>query len=472
MNLPVVIGLAALLMGGTASAQPAAAQALRPDQARFRDLYKELVETNTTLSAGDCTVAAGKMAARLRAAGYPDADLHLFTAPDHPKEGGLVAVLHGSDPSAKAILLLAHIDVVEAKREDWARDPFTLVEEGGYFYGRGASDDKAMASIAVDTLIRFRQEGFKPRRDVKIALTCGEETASAFNGASWLATHERQLIDAEFALNEGAGGRLDAGGKPIALNIQAGEKFPQDYKLDVVNPGGHSSRPVKNNAIYHLAEGLVRLSQYDFPVRANDTTRAYFQRMSKLVGGDMGSAMAAFAANPADAKAAAAIEADPSFNGMLHTTCVATMLNAGHATNALPQHAQANVNCRIFPGESVEDVQAVLHRVVDDPEIRITAPGRRSGVAPPPPLNPRVTGPIEQVAAKMWPGVPVIPLLQPGATDAAFLAPVGIPTYGVTGMFSDPDGNGVHGLNERIRVKSLYDGRDFLYALTKIYAGS
>jgi acetylornithine deacetylase/succinyl-diaminopimelate desuccinylase-like protein len=460
--------LALMLSPSIAAAQPAAP---RPDQAAFRALYKELVETNTELSDGSCTLAAEKMANRLKAAGYPDADIHLFQAPDHPKEGGLVAVLHGSDPAARPILLLAHIDVVEAKRADWRRDPFTLVEENGYFYGRGASDDKAEASVWVDTLIRFKQEGFKPRRDVKMALTCGEETASAFNGAGYLATHERRLIDAAFALNEGAGGRLDATGKPIALNIEAGEKFPQDYQLEVTNPGGHSSRPTKDNAIYHLAAALTRISQYEFPIEFTDASRTYLTRMAPIVGGEMGAAMAALAKNPEDAKAAAIVTADPGYNGMLHTTCVATMLQAGHATNALPQRADANVNCRIFPGTTTEQVNAVLTRLVADPEVKVTAKGARSEVTKaPPPLTPQIMGPITKEAAKIWPGTPIIPVLTAGATDGAFLSPVGIPTYGVTGMFGDPDGNGVHGLNERIRVTSLYNGRDFLYALVKDYA--
>ncbi|MDE2355745.1 MAG: M20/M25/M40 family metallo-hydrolase [Alphaproteobacteria bacterium] len=467
--------MAAALVAATGLAGHAAwaadAVSPRPDQLAFRALYKELVETNTELSDGDCTLAARRMADHLRAAGFAEADLHPFVAPGHPKEGGLVAILHGDDPKARPMLLLAHIDVVEAKRADWTRDPFTLVEENGYFYGRGASDDKAEAAVWVDTLSRLKAEGFKPRRDIKMALTCGEETASAFNGASYLASHERALIDAAFALNEGAGGRLDAEGRPIALNVQAGEKFPQDYELVVTNPGGHSSRPTPDNAIYHLAAGLLRISQYQFPVETTDSSRAFFMAMSPLVGGQMGAAMKAVATDPHDAEAAKEVESDPGYNGMLHTTCVATMLQGGHATNALPQRAMANVNCRIFPGTTPEEVQQTLISLVDDPKISITMPDHRSEVMKAaPPLTPQIMGPITTVAARIWPGVPVIPVLQPGATDGAFLTPVGIPTYGVTGMFGDPDGNGVHGLNERIRVSSLYKGRDFLFDLVKIYA--
>lgn len=450
-------------------AVPAAAQTLRPDQVQFRALYKELVETNTTLSSGDCTLAAQKIAAHLKQAGYRDADLHRFASPGHPKEGGLVAVLHGSDPKAKAILLLGHLDVVEARRVDWTRDPFTLIEENGYFYGRGTSDMKAQVASWVDTMVRLKEEGFKHRRGIKMALTCGEETASAFNGADYLATHERDLIDAAFALNEGGGGFLDASGKPLAMTIQATEKFPQDYQLEVTNPGGHSSRPVPNNAIYHLAAGLMKISAYQFPFQASDITRQYFGKMAPQVGGEMGKAMTAFANR--EMSAAKILSTDPSYNSVLHTTCIATMLSGGHATNALPQRADANINCRIFPGNSVDEVRAKLQELVADPEIKVTASGKRSEVPKgPQPLTPKVVKPVETVTAKMWPGVPVVPFMSAGATDGAFLTPAGIPTYGVSGMFRDPDGNGVHGLNERLRVKSLYDGRDFLYQVVKIYA--
>lgn len=449
---------------------PAAAQT-GPGQARFRALYKELVETNTTLSAGDCTLLAGKIAAHLKTAGYPDANLHLFTAPGLPKEGGLVAMLPGSDPHLKAVLLLGHIDVVEARREDWTRDPFTLIEEDGYFYGRGTADMKAQVAAWVDTMMRFKEEGFKNRRTVKMALTCGEETSTAFNGASWLSTHERDLIDAEFALNEGGGGRLDANGKPLMMTIQAAEKFPQNYKLEVTNPGGHSSRPMPDNAIYRLAAGLTKVSAYAFPVQASDITRQYFAKMAPKRGGEVGAAMAAFAKNPTDQKAAALLQTDPNANAILHTTCVATLLNAGHANNALPQRADANINCRIFPGTTPDQVRATLQEVVADPQIKVTLVDKRSEVPKgPQPLNPKVFGPVERLVAKMWPGIPVTPAMSAGATDGAFLTPAGIPTYGVSGMFGDPDGNGAHGLNERMRVKSVYQGRDFLYEVVKIYA--
>jgi acetylornithine deacetylase/succinyl-diaminopimelate desuccinylase-like protein len=460
------ITAASLAFATSAAAQPAGGETA------FRAIYKELVETNTTLSAGSCTLAAERMAARLKAAGFRDEDLHIVPAPGKPKEGSLVAVLPGTDAKAKAILLLAHIDVVEANRADWERDPFTLVEEDGFFYARGVSDDKAQAAVWVDTLIRFRQEGFKPRRTIKMALTCGEETAGAFNGAEYLVNQRRDLIDAEFALNEGAGGLLDAQGKPVALNIQAGEKFPQNYRLEVTNPGGHSSRPVKENAIYRLADAMVKIRAYDFPVQANDATRGYFGAMAKLVGPDEGAAaMAAFAANSADAQAATALAgASPAYNAILRTTCVATLLDGGHATNALPQRAGANVNCRIFPGTSAEDIRQALERIVGDPQVKVTTLETRSPTAPPPPLTERIMGPARKIAAQVFPGVPLVPVMAAGGTDGAFLTPAGIPTYGITGFFADTEGSRAHGLNERIRVKSVMDGRNFLYRLVKAYA--
>jgi acetylornithine deacetylase/succinyl-diaminopimelate desuccinylase-like protein len=463
--------LAAACLALTITTGPAAqAEGLRPDQTAFREIYRELVETNTTLSAGNCTEAAEKMAARLRAAGYPDSDLHLFSTPEHPKEGGLVAILPGTDAQARPILLLAHIDVVEARREDWERDPFKLVEEGDYFYARGALDDKSMAATWVDTLIRLRGERTKPRRTMKMALTCGEETNGAFNGAEYLVKEKRDLIDAAFALNEGAWGMLDASGKRVMMGVQAGEKTSQNFRLEVTNPGGHSSRPVKNNAIYHLAAALTRIEHYEFPIKLNDTTRIYFSRMARIVGGEVGASMTKLVADPTDAAAAAKVAEDPTWNGMLHTTCVATMLDAGHATNALPQRARANVNCRIYPGESPESVRQVLEKVAADSAVKVSTLETRGPPSVVPPLTREIMAPIEKVSARFYPGVPVLPILQPGATDGQFLSPAGIPTYGINGLFLDPDLGGIHGLNERVRVQSLYDGRDFLYELVKIYA--
>src|SRR6516162_4754263 len=325
LSVKYYFAVAAVLICVRAAAEPPRDTA---GEQRFRELYKELVETNTTLSAGSCTLAAARMAARLKAAGIPDIDLHPFAAPDHPKEGGLVAVYPGRDPQLKAILLLAHLDVVEAKREDWTRDPFTLVEENGSFYARGAMDDKAEAAIWVDLLIRYKSENYRPLRTLKVALTWGE---------------------------------LDASGQKVSLDVEAGEKFPQNYVLEVTNPGGHSSRPVKNNAIYHLAAALTRIAAYDFPVQFNEANRAYFSGMEKIQAAKgetaVANAMTAFLRDPNDSTAIDLVAAkDPGWNGTLRTTCVATMLDAGHATNALPQRARANVNCRIFPGVSVAAV--------------------------------------------------------------------------------------------------------------------
>jgi acetylornithine deacetylase/succinyl-diaminopimelate desuccinylase-like protein len=468
----IVMGMA---MANVMTAPIAQAGDSAQGEQQFRSVYQELVETNTTLSAGSCTLAAERMAARLKSAGFTDADLHPFAAPDHPKEGGLVAIYPGRDPHLKALLLLAHIDVVEAKREDWVRDPFKLIEENGNFYARGALDDKAEASIWVDTFMRLKQEKFKPRRTLKLALTCGEETSGAFNGAEWLAANRRDLIDAAFALNEGAAGELDAAGKRVALEIQAGEKLPQNYRLEVTNPGGHSSRPVKDNAIYRLAAALGRLSTYEFPAQFTDGNRGYFTGMAKIEAAKgntaIAAAMNAFLRDPTDTAALALVSAkDPSWNATLRTTCVATMLDAGHATNALPQRARANINCRIFPGVSTESVADKLRELVADPEVKVITLETRGPSSPPPPLTPTLLRPIEKLAAEFWPGVPVLPILQPGATDGAFLNAAGIPTYGFEPVFVGPDLGHIHGLNEYVGVQSLLDGRAFLYRLVKIYA--
>ena len=360
--------LASLAFCASAIGAPAAAADGAAD-AQFRELYRELVETNTTLSAGSCTRAADRMAARLKSAGFTDADLYLFAGPDHPQEGGLVAIYPGGDRHLKAILLLAHLDVVEAKRDDWVRDPFTLVEENGNFYARGALDDKAEAAIWVDTLVRLKREGFRPRRTLKLALTCGEETSGAFNGAEWLVNNKRDLIDAAFAVNEGAVGEVGVDGRRIALEIQAGEKTSQNFRLEVTNPGGHSSRPVKNNAIYRLAAALTRIAAYEFPPQFTDGNRAYFAGLAKIEAAkgeaEIAAAMTGFLKDPNDARSIALVAAsDPTWNATLRTTCVATLLDAGHATNALPQRARANINCRIFPGVTQEVVRRQLESLV------------------------------------------------------------------------------------------------------------
>jgi len=442
---------------------------------RFRETYKELVETDTSLSAGSCTLAAERMAARLSSAGFPDGDLHLFTAPGHQNEGGLVAVYPGREPEAKAILLLAHLDVVEAKREDWTRDPFKLVEENGNFYARGAVDDKAEAAIWVDTLVRFREEGYRPRRTLKLALTCGEETSGAFNGAQWLAENRRELIDAAFAVNEGGGGELDAEGHRLANEVEAAQKTFQNFRLEVTNPGGHSSVPRKDNAIYQLAGALKRIEAYTFPAQLIDANRGYFTGMAMVERAKghtaVADAMDALVRNPNDEPAIAAVSAkDPGWNSTLRTTCVATTLDAGHATNALPQRARANVNCRIFPGVARESVRAKLEEVVADPAVRVTALESGAPSPPPPPLTAEVLGPVQKLTAQFWPRVPVLPFLLQGASDSLYLNAAGIPTYGIEPLFLGPDFGNVHGLNEYVGVQSLMECRDFLYRLVKIYA--
>jgi acetylornithine deacetylase/succinyl-diaminopimelate desuccinylase-like protein len=459
-----------LLLAATSGAPAQVSQALRPDQAAFREIFKELVETNTTLSSGSCTLAAERMAARLKAAGFADGQLTLFSAPDHQKEGGLVAVYPGTSTTIKPLLLIAHIDVVEAKREDCERDPFTLFEENGYFYARGTSDTKALAATWVDTLIRFKQQGYAPKRTVKVALTCGEETNGAFNGIEWLAANRRALIDAEFALNEGGGGDSDGKGKVIGQSVQIGEKTFANFRIETRNPGGHSSVPVRDNAIYQLSRALLKIDEHEFPLEMTDTTRRYFKDAGSARNDAVGKAMVALASNPRDVKAEAIVNTDRFLHSNLRTTCVATLLDGGHAPNALPQRAGANVNCRIFPGHAIDDIRRELLQVIGDPGVTVTAlpPVRPS--PPAPPLSEPVIGPMQKLANKYWPGIPVIPAMSNGYTDATFLGSVGIPTYGVPGMWGDPDGNGVHGLNERMEARAVYVGRDYLFDLVKAYA--
>ena len=465
----ILLGTAlAASLAGLATAQTGG---LRPDRQEFRGLYKELVETNTTLSAGSCTLAAERMAVRLRAAGIPESQITLFSVPEHPKDGGLVVVYPGTSKTLKPLLLLAHIDVVEANRADWVRDPFTLIEEDGYFYARGSFDDKAQAAIYTDTLIRFAKTGYKPKRTVKLALTCGEETSGAFNGAAWLAENKRELIDAEFAINEGGGGRSDGNGKLLVQTVQVGEKAYQDFTLTVTNPGGHSSAPIRDNAIYAMSEAVLKVRDYTFPLQFNDTTRTFFTKAAALYPGEQGQAMAALAANPADTAAEAIVSRDKSMNSMLRTTCVATLMKGGHAQNALPQSVTANVNCRMFPGRTADETQAALEAAIGNPAIKVEQTVRGKPIAKQPPLDPKIIGPMERLAVKHFPGVPVIPAMSTGATDGLYLSAVGIPVYGIPGLWRDPDGNGTHGLNERIGVRSLYDGRDYIFDLVKLLAG-
>lgn len=453
---------------------PVAAIAAKPpsaDEAAFRALYKQLVEINTTLSVGSCTNAAEAMRARLKAAGLADADMSILAPPERPKDGALIAYYPGTDAKAEPILLLAHLDVVEARREDWERDPFTLVEEGGFFYARGASDDKAMAAVFTDSLIRYKAEGFKPRRGIKLALTCGEETSDTFNSVEWLMRTHPEALKAAFVINEGAGGELNARGEPVALQVQAGEKVYQDFHLEITNPGGHSSRPVKDNAVVQLAGAVERIGAYQFPLRPNPVTRAYFQRQAELSEPALARDMQAVLADPPDEQAAQRLWArNPGWNGMLRTTCTPTMIDGGHAPNALPQRARANVNCRILPGEGVATVKAKLAELIADDRIALSLVGESGIDSKPPELTPAILDPVRKVAQRVWPGVAIVPTQATGATDGRFLNVAGIPTYGISGMFHDAEGSRAHGLNERIRVKSLMDGRRFLHELVRIYA--
>lgn len=449
---------------------------LSAEQKQLRSIYQELVEINTTDSVGSCTNAAKAMAARLKKAGYSDADMQIVIPPGDARKGNLVARLKASDveqaglkaESKKPLLLLAHIDVVEAKREDWIRDPFKLVEENGFFYARGASDDKAMASVFVANMIRYKQEKLKSKRDIIMALTCDEELVPAkYNGVEYLLKNHRNLIDAEIAINEGGGGSLDKNGKPVRHGIQAGEKIFQTFSLEVTNKGGHSSVPRKDNAIYQLADGLSRLGKFDFPFRLTPTTRGFFETMSTLESGQLAADMKGILREPVDTDALARLSATtPFYNASLRTTCVATMVNAGHAANALPQRAQANVNCRILPGETVEQTLATITKVLADDAIKVTPVGVAT-VSPAQPLHPELMKAVTDLTAQMWPGIPVVPTMSPGGTDGRFLNNAGIWTYGVSGMFHYPEGSNAHGLNESLPVKSLYEGQQFLYELAK-----
>jgi acetylornithine deacetylase/succinyl-diaminopimelate desuccinylase-like protein len=455
----------------TASRQSAASKTARAGEAEFRALYKELVEINTTLSVGSCTEAANAMKAHLTAAGYAESQMQVIVPPEHPQDGNLVALLPGTDAKLKPVLLLAHIDVVEAKREDWVRDPFKLVEEDGFFYARGSGDDKAMAAVFADLMVRYKQENYRPKRGIKLALTCGEETPNVFNGVSYLVEKHRDLIDAAFALNEGGGGRYDQKtGVYRYVAVLAAEKVYQDFTLSTTNQGGHSARPTPDNAIYQLAHALDRVEAHQFKVEFSDTTRAYFEKFGAIEGGDKGADMIAAAKN-GDPAAIERLKKDPTSNAILRTNCVATQIQGGHAPNALPQHATANVNCRIFPGHGAEEIRQELIAAIADPAVKVEFQATPEKPGTTPPLSKEVMGPVEGLSRDMFPGVAVIPVMSAGATDGRFLTPAGIPTYGISGMLGDGATGNAHGLNERIRVQALLEGREFLYRLTKMYAG-
>jgi acetylornithine deacetylase/succinyl-diaminopimelate desuccinylase-like protein len=459
----------ALLLMTLAIASPALAQNAATGRAAFRDLYEEMVEIDSSPSTGSCTKVGQAAQRRLKAAGFSDADSELVIPPDKPDDGNLVAHIRAPGATRKGVLLLAHIDVVDARRADWERDPFTLIEENGYFYGRGAADDKAMAAVFLDLMVRLKGEsGFRPKRDLILALTCGEETSNRTNGVDYLLQHRRELIDAAFAINEGAGGLLSESGKPLALQIQAGEKIHQVYTLSVTNPGGHSSRPVPENAIYRLAVATQKLAQLAFPIEVTPVVREYFRITGPLLGGEIGTAMSAVARNPSDAAALGVLTHDPTYNAQLRTTCVATQLDGGHAANALPQRATLTVSCRVMQGTTPEQVQASLEKAVADTAVQVAIVKRRDG-SQAPMLTEEIMQPVRAVAAKLWPGVPVAPSMTAGATDGRFLMNAGIPTYGMSGMFGRSGESNAHGLNEKILVKSLYEGREFLEGIVRQY---
>ena len=445
------------------------AESLTAQQQLAFDIYKELVEINTVTETGDTARAAEAMAARLRAAGFAGSDIQVFTSA--ARKGNLVARLRGTG-ARKPILLLAHLDVVPARREDWSVDPFKLIEKDGYFYARGSIDDKFMAAAFVETLVRYKQEGYTPDRDIIVALETDEEILDRDAlGIQWLLKNHRELIDAEFALNEGGSVGLKKG-KPIRNSVQTSEKVSLSYKLEVSNRGGHSSLPTKDNAIYHLAEGLVRLSKFIFPFKLNETTRAYFERIAEFEGDQTAADIRSVISGHPDPASLSLVRlsANPAYNAQLRTTCVATMLEGGHAYNALPQVARAIINCRIMPGELVDEVKATLVQVLADDQISVTQIGEPV-LSAPSALQDEVMGAIEKVSAEFWPGTPIVPIMSAGATDGSYLRNAGIPTYGHSGLASDVDDVRIHGRDERVLVKSVFDGQEYLYRLVKVLSG-
>src|SRR5262245_61369206 len=449
--------------------EPAAAQTLTPQQQQAFDIYKELVEINTVTATGDTARAAEAMAARLRAAGFAGADVQVLLPA--PRKGNLVARLRGTG-ARKPILLLAHLDVVEARREDWSVDPFKLTEKDGYFYGRGSGDDKFMAAAFVANLIRYKRDGYQPDRDIIVALETDEEILDRDAlGIQWLLKNHRDLIDAEFALNEGGPVGLKHG-KPIRISVQTSEKISLSYQLEVKNRGGQRWLPRADNAIYRLAEGLVRLSKFSFPFKLNETTRAYFARTAELENEQIAADIRSVISSRPDPAALSLtrLSANPVYNAQLRTTCVATLLEGGHAYNALPQAAPATINCRLLPGEPVEEVTATLKRVLADDQISLTQIGEPV-LSAPSALHEEIMGTIAKLSAEFWPGAPIVPTMSAGATDGSYLRNAGIPTYGHSGLAGDVDDNRAHGRDERVLVKSFYAGQEYLYRLVKTLAG-
>ena len=459
-----VVGVVTLVVPAMLSAQAQQGAALSPNQQLAHDIYKQLVEINTVDSVGSTTVAANALAKRFVDAGFPASDI--FQGGPRPEKGNLVVRYHGSG-ARKPLLLLAHLDVVQALKSDWSADldPFVFTERDGYYYGRGSGDDKAMGSIFVANLLRFKKEGYVPDRDIILALTADEEGGGS-NGVRWLLANHKDLIDAAYALNEGGGGAL-RDGKPFINSVGAAEKVSANFTISTANRGGHSSVPRDDNAIYQLAQALTHVATYQFPVMLNEVTKAYFSKTAAIETPEMGAAMRAIVANPGDAKASATLSRDPRYRSMLRTTCVATMLSGGHARNALPQAATANVNCRMAPGHDPADVRAGLISAIGDTGVSVSR-GPAMEHASPSPLTPEVMGPIEKVTRDVFgPSVAVIPTMGTGATDSKYLRAAGIAGYGVSGLFGDPNDNRAHGKDERVLIKSYYDSQEFLYRLVK-----
>ena len=462
-----IAGVVALVWSaGTLRAQTS----LTADQQEARDIFRELIEINTTYKGGSTTPAARAIARRFRAAGFPDSDIAVI-GPAGDKDSSVIVRMPGKSRMLKPILLIAHLDVVEAAKEDWSVDPFRLTERDGFFYGRGSSDIKDGAATLAAALLRLKRNHLVPERTLILALTAGEEGGGGYNAMDWLLENHRQLIDAEYSLNVDAGDPLIKNGKRFLRPVQTSEKFYQSYALEVTSPGGHSSLPTPDNAIVHVAEAIARLARFHFPVQLTETTRAYFERAAALEVGQLASDMRSIARNPADSGAAQRLSASPFYNAQLRTTCVPTMIQGGHAPNALPQRVRAVVNCRIMPGEAPARVQAQLARVAADDSVHITPiDDHTAAPSPPSPLLPQVMAPIDQVTARVWPGVAVIPQMETGATDGAYLRAAGIPTYGVSGVFLDIDDNRAHGRDERIRVDAFYDGVEYIYQLITVAA--
>ena len=444
--------------------------ALTADQREAREIFRELIEINSSYKGGSTTPAAHAIARRFLAAGFPASDIHVL-GPAGDKDSSVIVRVQGTSRTLKPILLIAHIDVVEALRSDWSLDPYTLTEKDGFFYGRGTSDIKDGAATLAAALLRMKRNHIVPQRTLILALTAGEEGGGGYNGMEWLLKNHRDLMDAAFALNVDSGDPIIQNGKRLLRGLQTSEKLYQSFALEVTNKGGHSSLPTPDNAIAQLADGIGRVSRYQFPVRLTETTRAFFARLADIQSGQAAADMRAISRDPHDSAAAKRLSMSPIFNAQLRTTCVPTMISGGHAPNALPQTARAVVNCRLLPGDSPEQTRAQLVRLVADTSIHVTGIDEpRAGPAGESPLMPEVLGPVEKVTRQLWPGVPVIPQMETGATDGAFLRAVGIPTYGVSGVFLDIDDIRAHGRDERIMVQSFYDGVEYIYALVREFA--